>query len=104
MFKNVIRLWANSAAVWEGKRLVVLIRRIRFFARALAVYSSVKPLIEAPSDTSLGRMMEHRPETVGAVIWPYQCAGWDARTRLARICDHYAIIEGMGGPLDFLVD
>ena len=41
---------------------------------------------------------------VGAVIWPYQCSGWDARTRFARIFDHYSTIARIGRPLDFPVD
>jgi uncharacterized protein VirK/YbjX len=45
--------------------------------------------------------MERRPHTVGAVIWPYQCLGWDARTRLARIRDHYDVIDSMQGPINF---
>jgi uncharacterized protein len=48
--------------------------------------------------------MVHRPETIGAVIWPYQCLGWTARVRLDRIRAHYACIERLGGPIDFPVD
>src|SRR5262249_45950402 len=47
-------------------------------------------------DSALGRLLEARPETIGAVIWPYQCCGWDARTRLARICEHYAVVGSLG--------
>ena len=101
MLKNAIWLWANSATVWEGKGFVVLIHRILFFVRALLIYPSVKPLIEAPRDSPLGRLMEDRPKTVGAVIWPYQCSGWNPRTRLARIRDHYAVVKEIGGMIDF---
>ena len=52
----------------------------------------------------MGRLVERRPETVGAVIGPYQCIGWDVRTRLARIRDHYSAIETIGGPINFPLD
>lgn len=48
--------------------------------------------------------MAQRPEAAGAVIWPYQCLGWDARTRLERIRNHCSIIDRIGGPIDFPVD
>jgi uncharacterized protein VirK/YbjX len=70
--------------------------------RALLVYDAVSPLINAPRESSLGRLMSVRPETIGAVIWPYQCSGWDGRTRLVRIQEHYSIAEQMGGLLNLL--
>ena len=104
ILRNIAWLWTHSAAVCEGSGFVVLTRRIRFVARALTVYGHVKPMIAAPRETPLGKVIEGRPETIGAVIWPYQCAGWNARTRLARICEHYSVIERMGKPIDFPVD
>jgi uncharacterized protein VirK/YbjX len=68
--------------------------------RALLVYDAVSPMINAPRESSLGRLMSVRPETIGAIIWPYQCSGWDARTRLVRIREHYNIAQQMSGVLD----
>lgn len=104
IFKDMAWLWATSALVCEGKGLVVATRRLRFFISALAAYDSVKPMITAPRESSLGRLMQFRPEAVGAVIWPYQCLSWDVRTRLARIRDHYSLVDSVGGPIDFPVD
>jgi uncharacterized protein len=104
LVKDMRWLWAASAAVYEGDGFVLATRRIRFCARALAVYGSIKPIINAPQASPLGRLIERRPETVGCVIWPYQCVGWNARTRLDRIRDHYAVIEATGELLDFPVD
>ena len=80
---------------------MALSRRLRFLPRALLIYDAVSPMINASPESSLGKLMEARPETIGAVIWPYQCSGWDARTRLARIRDHYSIVGEMSGLLDF---
>lgn len=45
-----------------------------------------------------------RPETVGAVVWPYQCLGWDAATRLERIDSHCKAIDVLGAGLNFPID
>jgi uncharacterized protein len=97
-------LWTTSALVAGGKGFVFTTRRILFVARALTIYGSIKPIISAPPGSPLGKLIARRPETVGSVTWHYQCAGWNAQTRLARIRDHYATIEEIGGPIDFPLD
>src|SRR5262249_2572299 len=97
-------LWANSFAVCEGKGMLATTRRIRFLMRALVLYDVLKPMINAPCESSLGKAMASRPEMVGAVIWPYQCLGWGARVRLARIRDHYSVVDHIGGAIDFPVE
>jgi uncharacterized protein VirK/YbjX len=94
-------LWATSAAVCPGSGLAVAGRRVKFITRALAIYDAIAPFMSAPQASALGRLMERRPHTVGAVTWPYQCLGWDARTRLARIRDHYEVVDSMQGPINF---
>src|SRR5215510_10166506 len=103
MIKRVARLWTISAVTFEGRDLICATRRVRFLAKALIAYPSVRPILEAPKETPLGQLMASRPETIGAVIWPYQCCSWDAQTRLARIQDHYAALEKMRGPISFPV-
>ena len=103
ILKDIGWLWVNSAAVCEGTGFVLAVRRFRFLARALAVYGSIRPIINAPRKSPLGRLIQDRPETIGAVIWPYQCSSWNARTRLARICEHYSVVESIRGPIDFPV-
>ena len=104
MIKNTSRLWAISSAVWPGKGFRAIRQRLQFVGRALTAYSAVRPFLEARQDSSLGKLMSHRPETIGAVVWPYQCSGWNARTRLERIRQHYSIIEKWGGRLAFPSD
>jgi uncharacterized protein VirK/YbjX len=94
-----------SAEVCGEKRgLIFVTRRIRFLFKALAAYRSVGPMIEAPRESSLGRLMCSRPQIVGAVLWPYQCSGWNVRTRFERIRDHCSIVEQIGGAVDFPVE
>src|SRR5262249_53535125 len=104
MIEHVRWLWADSTAVCDGKGITLFSRRIRFFLKAIAVYGEIKPMIDASPESPLGELMRHRPEVVGAVTWPYQCTGWSASTRLARIRDHYAVVEQIGRVVDFPVD
>ena len=97
-------IWKISSRVHEGTGLVITSRRLRYFAQALLVYGALKPFMHAPRPKSLGKLMTQRQETVGVVIWPYQCLDWDACTRLNRIRDHYSIIDSLGGPIDFPVN
>ena len=103
MIRQVARLWTISAVTFEGRGLLCVTRRVRFLAWALIAYPSVKPMLEASKESPLGQLMASRPETIGAVIWPYQCSSWDAHTRLARIQDHYAAIEALRGAINFPV-
>jgi uncharacterized protein len=102
--KHLIWLWAIASRVCPGRGIVPASQRIRFVLKSLAVHGSLAPLIDAPKDSPLGKLMSYRPETVGAAIWPYQCSGWNAQTRFARIRDHYAVVEKIGGIIDFPVD
>jgi uncharacterized protein VirK/YbjX len=58
-------------------------------------------MIDAPQDSALRKLITQRPQTVGVAIWPYQCSGWTAATRFARIQDHYSVVERIGGVTDF---
>lgn len=100
MFKRLIWLWRNSTRVWEGKGVQALMRRLEYLMRSLVLSKSLDRFINAAQDSSLRLIMEARPEIVGAVIWPYQCAGWDAATRLDHIYAHYSVTDSIGYPLN----
>jgi uncharacterized protein VirK/YbjX len=104
LIKHIGWLWATSSIVCPGRGVVPVSRRIRFLFRLLGKYSSLRAFIDAPQESSLGQLITRRPETIGAAIWPYQCSGWNAKTRLARIRDHYKVVEKIGGIIDFPVD
>ncbi|WP_161631350.1 VirK/YbjX family protein [Sedimentitalea nanhaiensis] len=54
--------------------------------------------------SALARIMTDRPQMLGALIWPYQCAGWDVPTRLQRILAHYQAIDSLPPPFRFETD
>lgn len=97
-------LWTVSSKVYPGKKAKIAWRRLRFVFTSLRLYTAVAPLLDAPPQTPLGRLLRDRPETLGAAIWPYQCAGWNPQTRFARIRNHYAVVEKVGGVIDFPID
>jgi len=59
------------------------------------------PFWSAVPGSALHRHLQERPETPGVLLWPYQCAAWDAAERVARIASHFAVIDRLGPPLRF---
>src|SRR5215217_7047426 len=100
LVRDLAWLWTHSAEICGAEGLVALVRRTRFLVKAIAVYGALRPMLRAPRTTALGKLVERRPQTVGAVIWPYQSTKWSAPVRLQRICEHYAIVENLKGCID----
>jgi uncharacterized protein len=97
-------LWSISSEVCGGSGPLLAVRRARFMVYCILARRALVPMIEASGQSPLGKLIKERPETIGAVVWPYQCSGWDGSTRLARICEHFVEIEAIGRPLDFAVN
>jgi uncharacterized protein VirK/YbjX len=45
----------------------------------------------------MGTLLCEWPDTVGYLLWPYQCAAWDAETRIARIRSHLEVVNNIPG-------
>ncbi len=97
-------LWSCSRTICGGSGPVLAARRVLFIVRAAQARKELSRMMAAPSRSPMGRHLEKRPETVGAVLWPYKCSGWDVPTRLRRIFEHYEVIETQTTALDFDVD
>lgn len=93
-------LWRMSACVSDNRGLRSTWRRFEFLMQAMRSIDALRPFMHPKAGTPLHRLMTKRPETVGAVLWPYQCTEWNATTRLKRIDDHFKIVERMGAPWD----
>lgn len=104
VLKDLRWLWKTSKPVCEGRGLRGLRDRLRFVLSATRLMAPLRHFIHPPVGSALERLMLARPETVGAVVWPYQCLGWDAVTRLERIESHCKAIDALGAGLDFRVD
>ena len=116
MFDDLFWLWRVSRVVCNGQesharwrwKLIDTFRvqknRLIFLVKAVLLADSLKPFIHAEHNTPIRELIEKRPETVGAVVWPYQSNSWDAKTRLRKIKEHYSIINSSYKKFDFNVD
>jgi uncharacterized protein VirK/YbjX len=80
--------WRESAHVGQGLKL-----RGKFVLAALRNAPLARRLEQLDGQSPLGQLLADRPETIGNLIWPYQCAAWDADTRFARIAGHLDVLE-----------
>lgn len=71
--------------------------RSRFVLAALRERAISQRLSSLSPATPLGRLVAEWPQTVGNLIWPYQCARWDAKRRFARLGGHLDAIEEIPG-------
>jgi len=85
-------------------QLRILKNRLMFMAKSFHLSNSLQPFLHAKTDSIINKLIAHRPETIGAIVWPYQCKSWDARTRLKQIEQHYDVIEKCCPTLDFHVN
>lgn len=84
--------WRASAQVDPNWKL-----RAKFVLAALKDPALADSLQHVGRQSPLGQLLAERPETIGNLIWPYQCAAWDAKTRFARISAHLEAIEKLPG-------
>ena len=77
--------------------------RLKFVAAALRKPSLSQRLASTDAATPLGRLLTECPETIGTLLWPYQCAAWDADTRFQRIAAHLDVVGQIPG-LDLSLD
>lgn len=104
LFRDFIWLWKVSERVCVERSLGILKNRLVFMVKAIRMSSSLQPFLHAAEGSPINRLIVQRPETLGAIVWPYQCHTWDAKIRLNRIEEHYSVIEGLSPKIDFPVD
>jgi uncharacterized protein VirK/YbjX len=93
-----------ARAAFPGLSRGTLVLRARYLAAAWRHRAAAQAVAAAPQGSALRRIMDERPQLLGALVWPYQCASWDAAENLARIRAHYALVDEIGPPLDFPSD
>jgi len=89
---------------FPGRSLGDLKLKARFMMQAHRHKDQLAPFWSPPEGSALAALMAQRPQTLGALIWPYQCAGWEAPERLTRIAGHCAMIDKLGAPWHFPLD
>jgi uncharacterized protein VirK/YbjX len=71
---------------------------------AFILSKDLELLLQSKKNAAVQNLISKRPETLGAIIWPYQCNSWDAKTRLNHIVEHYSAIENLKFKIDFPLD
>lgn len=64
----------------------------------------LRQITDANEKSTVRRYLNKRPAALGLLVWPYQSADWNSRTRLERFQAHYDAVDSLGSPLDFLPD
>lgn len=95
-----VLLRASSRAFpgWSPRRLLLRARMVTAALRALPGWQA---MLSGGTASFAGILLAERPEVLGAAIWPYQNATWDARTRLGRIAEHCREVDRLGGAMAF---
>lgn len=86
--------WAWSASKQADPDLKM---RVKFVAAALRAPSLSRRLASENPGSAMAELLAECPETVGAMVWPYQCAAWDAETRFRRIAEHLDAVRQIPG-------
>ena len=101
---TVVRMLNLSEQCFPGLTPRALKLKARMIKASLTHREAIAPFLAPPPGTALSQVMAQRPKILGALIWPYQCAAWDAKERLARIHSHYTEVDRMGAPFVFDLD
>ena len=86
--------WAWRASRQVDPRFRI---RIKFLAAALREPAASKRLELTDAKSPLGKLLAEWPQTVGTIVWPYQCAAWNAMTRVERIAEHCRAVRDIPG-------
>ncbi|MBK0329349.1 DUF535 family protein [Rhodobacteraceae bacterium F11138] len=89
---------------FPGYRPSALLLRTRMIMAGHRHRALAERFFISPPQSALSRIMADRPQMLGALVWPYQCAGWDVPTRLERILDHYRMIDNLPPVFRFETD
>lgn len=76
----------------------------RFVLAGLREGTVVTRLLDPKPGTELARIMAERPQLLGALVWPYQCASWGPDQRLQRIVGHYGALDSLPAALRFSIE
>jgi uncharacterized protein VirK/YbjX len=69
--------------------------RLKFVQAVMQEPALARRLQNQGPTSPLGRLIDECPKTLGNLIWPYQCAAWDAKARFDRIDEHLNAVENL---------
>jgi uncharacterized protein VirK/YbjX len=86
----MVAVWAWRASKHIDSKLRM---RAKFVAAALRAPDVGKQFATAPRGSALARLLEEWPQSVGILLWPYQCISWNSKIRFERLSGHLAVLE-----------
>lgn len=92
MYVSLRWAWPTSKRLGFNLKL-----RAKFLAAAIRHPSLVQEIKAADPTSAFGVLTEEWPDTVGCLLWPYQCASWDPDERFSRIRRHLDVLERFPG-------
>ena len=96
--RNLLR---TAEICFPGYRPGVLATRARLVLEGHRNRALTERFLAPKPNSALARIMTDRPEVLGALVWPYQCASWPVSTRLTRLLAHYDMIDTLDVPFGF---
>lgn len=93
--------WKVSKQAYAKPGAISFAQRMKFFLMAMWESEELGIWFASSETSSLRQLMDHRPQCLGAIVWPYICNSWDAGIRLRRIRGHYEVIDELGQSLAF---
>ncbi len=103
-FEVLMKLWEIAKLVFPGQSISSIKNRMIFIWTAYSNLDLVLPFLNPDKDSPIEKLMMERPETLGAVLWPYQCHSWKIAERLNRIKGHYDALIAHDMRIDFSVN
>ncbi len=100
----VTTLISAARKIQPGNTPGTLASQGRFVLAGLGERDLVGKMLNPAPGTALERIMAERPQLLGALVWPYQCANWGVHDRLSRIIGHYLALDDLGASFRFSVD
>lgn len=97
-------LVSAARRTFPGNGASALVRQGQMVLAGLQTYPLARQMLEPRPGSALDRIMVQRPEFIGALLWPYLSATFDAEERLRRILAHYEVIDTLGPPFPFDCD
>lgn len=96
MLETTGRFFNHSPRDLKGRAMMI--------ATALKHPGIVSRARTAPPGSPMAKTFAERPQMIGAFVWPFMSANWDAGERWARIFNHFETIARMGKAYSIGVD
>lgn len=113
--EDLLWLWKVSSKICDNKsscanwytriynRIRIFKNRLIFMTKAIYYKNALRPFLHSIENSPINKLIAQRPETVGAIVWPYLSISWNVATRFKQIEAHYSVIQEFFPELDFHV-